>query len=103
MFKQLKGVLVTSYVGAIALGWLFAQAIGHFASIFSAPISGWLMRREYRGLLGQANNMRSFSFQDALPELVKTLSLLLVGYFLLRWLYFTPLDQQESESVVQEP
>ena len=103
MFKQLKGVLVTSYVGAIALGWIFAQAILHFANIFSAPIAGWLMRREYRGLLTQANSMRGFSLQDALPELVKSFSLLLVGYLLLRWLYFTPVGQQKPEPGVQEP
>ena len=52
MFKRLKRALVTSFVGTIALGWVFAQVILHFAYIFSAPIAGWLMRREYRGVNG---------------------------------------------------
>jgi hypothetical protein len=30
MFKRLKKTLVESYVGAIGLGWLFAQGILHF-------------------------------------------------------------------------
>ncbi len=98
MFKRLKRALVTSFVGAIALGWLFAQGILHFANIFSAPIAGWLMRREYRGVMERANTATGFSLQDAVPELVRSFSLLLVGYFLLRWLYFKPLEQKTTES-----
>ena len=98
MFKRLKRALVTSFVGAIALGWVFAQVILHFAYIFSAPIAGWLMRREYRGMTERANTATGFSLQDALPELVRSFSLLLVGYFLLRWLFFKPLEQETTES-----
>lgn len=98
MFKPLKAALVNSYVGAIGLGWLFGQGIMHVASIFSAPVEGWFARREYGALLERANTMRGFSLQDSLPELVKSLSLLLVGYLLLRWLYFTPLTVESSES-----
>ena len=98
MFKRLKKVLVESYIGAIALGWLFAQGIQHFAYTFSAPITGWLMRREYGGLITHTNLQTGFSLQDALPEVVKCLSVLLIGYFLLRWLYFKPFEQQASAS-----
>lgn len=103
MFKRLKAALVRSYVGAIALGWLFGQGIMHVASIFSAPIEGWMMRREYGPLVLRANTARGFSLQDALPELVKSISLLLVGYLLLRWLYFTPLTAEPSESTADTP
>lgn len=98
MFKRLKSALVTSYVGAIALGWLFAQGILHFAYTFSAPIAGWLVRREYRAVMERASTVTGFSLQDALPELARSLSLLLIGYFLLRWLYFTPLAQENTSS-----
>jgi hypothetical protein len=98
MLKRLKAALVTSYVGAIGLGWLFAQGILHFAYVFSAPINGWLMRREYRGMMERANTPTGLSLQDALPELVRSISLLLLGYFLLRWLYFKPLEQETTES-----
>jgi hypothetical protein len=98
MFKHLKRVLVTSFVGAIGLGWLFAQGILHFAYIFSAPVAGWLMRREYPGAVEHLNATTSFSLQDALPEMARSFSLLLVGYLLLRWLYYRPLDQEVTES-----
>lgn len=98
MFKRLKRALVTSFVGTIALGWLFAQGIMHFANIVSAPVAGWLVRREYRGVMERANVATGFSLQDALPELIRSFSLLLVGYLLLRWLYFKPLEQEATES-----
>jgi len=50
MFKRLKRALVESFVGAIALGWLFAQGIIHFVGVFSSPVAAWIRRNEYRGL-----------------------------------------------------
>jgi hypothetical protein len=101
MFERLKKILVSSYIGAIALGWIFAQGILHFANMFSAPIAGWIMRREYRGLMEHAT-VTGFTLRDSLPELVKCLSLLAVGYFLLRWLYFGPPEKQKIAEPVSE-
>jgi len=98
MLRRLKKSLVDSFVGAIALGWLFAQGILHFAYIFSAPIAGWLSRREYHQMADHPTLSTSFSLQDALPELVRSFSLLLVAYLLLRWLYYQPPDPAESQA-----
>lgn len=87
MFERLRRVLVESYIGAIALGWIFAQAILHFAYMFAAPVASWVTRRQYRGMLGAPAWPTGFFVQEALPELIKTLLLLAVGYVLLHWLY----------------
>ena len=87
---RLKRTLVQSFVGAIALGWIFSQAVVHLAYVFSAPIAGWLSRREYQRFADHAIGQTRFFMQDSLPELVKAVSLLLLGYLLLRWLYFNP-------------
>lgn len=100
MFEQFRSVLVSSFVGAIALGWVFAQAILHFAYIFSAPVAGWLTRREYHGVVGRAYT--GFSLHDALPELAKSVSLLVVGYVLLRWLYYKSSQSQTRLSDGQQ-
>jgi hypothetical protein len=105
MLKRLRAVLVESFVGAIALGWLLAQGVLHFAYIFSSPIAGWFARREYHRIVDQAvmsptavvGSSTAFSLQDALPELVRSLSILLVAYLLLRWLYFKPIESQTSK------
>jgi hypothetical protein len=86
MLERLRNVLVSSFVGAIALGWVFAQGLLHFAYVFSAPVSAWLTRREYHGIMNGVTPI--FSLRDALPEIAKSISLLLIGYTLLRWLYY---------------
>ncbi|HKW25849.1 MAG TPA: hypothetical protein VJN48_08700 [Terriglobales bacterium] len=96
MLNRLKKALVESFVGAIALGWIFSAAILHFAYIFSAPIAGWVTRRQYSGVLNHTTAV-GFSFQDALPELVRSVSLLVLGYILLRWLYFKPVEEETAD------
>ena len=101
--RRLKTALVTSFVGAIALGWLFAQALLHFAGIFATPIATSILGREYRDLTGRSTTSMGYFIQGAVPELVKCVVLLLVGYVLLRWLYFTPVGQNPAESKVEQP
>jgi hypothetical protein len=101
MLERLKKVLVESFVGAIALGYIFAQAILHFAWVFAAPIAAYVARREYRGIVENMAAPRGFFLQDALPELVRACALLILGYVLLRWLYFKP-RIEESPDLAQE-
>jgi hypothetical protein len=96
MLERLKRVLVKGFVGAIGLGWLFAQGILHFAYVFSAPVAGWISRCGYHGLADRATISTSFSLQDALPDSLRSFSLLLVAYVLLRWLYYKPLAPETT-------
>jgi hypothetical protein len=84
--------MVDSFMGAIALGWLFAQAIINFVSVFIAPVSGWLARTEYQRFSDHASS--HFLFRDSLPELARSFFLFLFWYILLRWLYFTPAGKE---------
>ena len=93
MFDRLKRTLVESFVGAIALGYLFAQAALNFVNVFRAPVAGWVRQREFPSTTAAAR----FSPQSALPQLVSFVVLLLFWYVLLRWLYFTPPKRATSE------
>lgn len=97
MLERSRKVLVESFVGAIALGWLFSQGILHLAYMFAAPVSAWLARREYNRMLRGGGGPAGFYFQDVLPELIRSLSLLVLTYLLLRWLYFKPTRQDVTE------
>jgi len=97
MLKRLRRVLVESFVGAIALGYVFAQAILHFAWVFAAPVTAYFTRREYPGIIEHMAAPRGFPFQDAMPSLARACALLIVGYVLLWWLYFKPLDEEAPE------
>ncbi len=87
------------WYGAIALGYLFAQGILRFVNIFVSPVAGWLSRKQYGGLVPRTTSLPGFSLQDALPELVRFVLLLLVWCVLLRWLYFEPLKNETSEAM----
>ena len=97
MFERLKHALVGSYVGAIALGWLFAQGVIQFVNIFAAPIAGWVSRNDYRAIVPGGAALAGFSLRDALPDLSRSVVLFLVWYLLVRWLYFTPPKTGASE------
>jgi hypothetical protein len=99
MLDRLKQAVVESYVGAIALGYLFAQDILHFVNVFASPVAGWISRKQYGGLVPGTTSLPGFSLQDALPELVRFVLLLLVWFVLLRWLYIRPLKEETSEPV----
>lgn len=93
MFDRLKRTLVESFVGAIALGYLFAQAALNLVNVFTAPIASWVRRNEFPGRTATAG----LSLQAALPQLVSFVVLMLIWYVLLRWLYFTPPKSETSE------
>jgi hypothetical protein len=88
MFDRLKRVLVKTFIGTIALGYLLAQAILYFISIFPYLATGLLMPRSTVSANPQ--------FQAALRETISFIVLLLIWYGLLRWLYFTPPKEETS-------
>lgn len=94
MTNRFKSALVESYVGAIALGWLFSQGLLQLAYIVTAPFTGWLSRREYERFYAPITEHHAspvfFSLGDSLAPLVKCVCILLLGYALLRWLYYKP-------------
>jgi hypothetical protein len=98
MFEKLKRILVESFVGAIALGYLLAQCILNFVNIFTAPVSVWVTKNQYREFMSGSTASARFSLRPALPELVTSFLLVLLWYVLLRWLYFKPLKKEPSEA-----
>jgi|ERR1035441_6096801 hypothetical protein len=98
MFSRLKRGLVESYVGALALGWIFADAIFDFVGIFTAPLTSWVAQTEYRTtpISNPTDLLRA-----SLPDVVASPALFLLGYVLLRWLYFGP--KVESTGPVANP
>ncbi len=97
MFERLKEALVESFVGAVALGWLFAQGLLHFAYVFTAPFAGWISRQEYFAFAA-VKTSPGFLLRDSLLELGRSSALLLLGYVLLRWLYFKPTGNVTPEA-----
>lgn len=97
MLNQIKKVLVETYIGCIALGWLLAQTIMQLVNIFSAPVARWMARNEYRKFAQQVP-VPAFSLQDAIPEVIRFVLFLLIWYLLFRWLYYKPFVKTMPET-----
>ncbi len=98
MLTNLKKALVESYVGAIGIGMLISQAVVHFASIFSAPIAQWISVRQYRELTLRTDTPVQFSLAAAIPDLIRCAVILSVSCLLLKWLYFSPVISQPTNT-----
>jgi hypothetical protein len=97
MVDRLKRVLVESFIGAIALGYVLAEIVQYFVSVFTSPVSAWATRNLYRGLVPGTTAFSGSPLRAAASPAIAFVLLLLVWYLLLRWLYFTPLKEEESE------
>jgi hypothetical protein len=98
MFDRLKRILVESFVGAIALGYLFAEATLYFVNVFTAPVAGWVTRKEFPQFVPRNTAATGLPLQTALTPLVSFVVLLVIWYVLLRWLYFTSPKAKSAEA-----
>ncbi|MGC1781990.1 MAG: hypothetical protein WA708_05685 [Acidobacteriaceae bacterium] len=82
-----KHALVQSFVATVALGWVFAAAIQHLADAFVAPLRNFIFHRQFSGIVQREIGRSGIAVQDGAPDLLLAFLLLLIGYFLLRWLF----------------
>ncbi len=101
MLKRVKRAVVGSYVGAIALGWIFARAISHFENALTGPLTFWTLGDAMGSIaaaMGRPLGAMGISAQNAIvqgvAELLRCAVLLGLGYLLLRWLYFEPVNDE---------
>jgi hypothetical protein len=103
MLERLKTALVDSFVGAIALGWLLAMGITRFVGIFVEPVTAWMTRRQNWQIFSAASPSPAFPFQLVFRRLLTGLAYLLVGYGLLRWLYYPATKEEDLGPPEPEP
>jgi hypothetical protein len=92
MFDRLKIVLVESFIGVIALGYLFAEAILYFVNIFTASVAVWVGRNSPHPFAPGMSPLGT-----VLRPATAFVVLLLIWYLLLRWLYFSPPKRTTSD------
>lgn len=97
MLDRMRTALVESYVGVIVVGWLLADGLVRFTGIFSSPILSWETRRAFASMTPSVAGPQPFAFQVSLPDVIASALLLLIGYGLLRWLYYPRAEREASE------
>ncbi|HXT85507.1 MAG TPA: hypothetical protein VN745_00660 [Verrucomicrobiae bacterium] len=103
MFKQLKSILVESYVGAIALGYLLAESVLYLVSLVAAPVTAWATEERYRTTMSRQMSWADLAGPDLIETLVKFILLLLFWFILIRWLYFRRPDEPTQPAPAPVP
>ena len=101
MLKRIKRALVDSYIGAIGLGYLLAEVILYFVSIFSAPVASWITQKQ-TAVMNQPSSPMELILLRAVPQLIDFVLLLVLWYILLRWLYLGKPKREASIPVADQ-
>lgn len=105
MFRRLKSALVDSFVGAIAVGCLLAQALENIGYAFAAPSTRLMDERALQLASNSRAGHPSLSLAAGLPQLLLGCAYLFIAWAFLRWLYYnapknqTPLQTSEPEQI----
>jgi hypothetical protein len=106
MLERVKKAFVESFVGAIAVAWLFAAGIMNFVSSFTSPLDDWLLNRmrwhdspAYSRALSAPQRIH---YELAIPRLIEASLILIVAYLFFRWLYLEP-SQTEPLDGTEKP
>ena len=105
MFRRIKTALVDSFVGAIAVGYLLAQALENIGYAFAAPFTRLMDEKALQLTSNSRAGHPSLSLAAGLPQLLSGCIYLFTAWVLLRWLYYnarknqTPPQTPEPEQV----
>jgi hypothetical protein len=95
--KRIREILLTQYIGAITVGFIFAQAAIHFINeIALAFAQYWTIQQDQGSAMGAP---RSFPWANFTVSMASVALHLLVGFLLIRWLYAEGKTQSGDQEV----
>ena len=105
MLERIRKALVESFVGAIAIGWLFADGILRFVTGITVALTERLREwiQQPKGSVLFPSPRPPFPSQPLIQEWIAAALLLLIAYALLRWLYIEPTAEPSDPSQEPEP
>jgi len=93
--NRIREVLRNEYVGAVAIGFLFAQVIGIVISLVMRPVNFFVERASRPGAFGRVDT-ETFPWASLISPALNVLLLGLISFLLLRWLYPKAAVQQHA-------
>jgi hypothetical protein len=100
--EKIRQVLLTESIGAVAIGFLLAQAVIAFVGAFVTTGEFlWMNRNASHSVF--YNQPRTFSWAALIAPLVSAGLYSIAAYLLMRWLYMQPSTDMLSETAVGEP
>jgi hypothetical protein len=100
--KRIKAALVSSYSGAVLVGWLLAQGVLSAIGVIIYPAFQFAIYRQQASAFGgPVRDINLFDPSQLGIAALKTILTLGVSSLLLKWLYFP--DKIVVEEAIQEP
>jgi len=96
--RQIREILLTQYIGAIAIGFIFAQTVIQFVNMLTLTAARYWVAKQSRESALVSTGL--FDWSSFIVSVASIAMNLLAGFFLIRWLYAedeTPGGEQEAE------
>jgi H+/Cl- antiporter ClcA len=93
--KRIREILLTQYIGAIAIGMMIAQALVGFVSLLVQPVIWYQQTRSSRSVLESASPL---PWSNLLPLALTVVLYVAVSYALLIWLYPAEKNAPDSDN-----
>lgn len=103
MFRRMRTALTESFAGAILVAWVMSDGVVRLLEGLSMPLLNWVSQQQ-GGAASAAQQplLLRLTLYQALEGLGDAAVLLVVGYLLLRWLYYPPKEPQAGERTMAE-
>jgi len=96
--KRIREILLNEYIGAIAIGFLLAQAAGVAITLIMRPIGFYLDRESRRSIFGT----QSFPWGTMVGPAINLVLYAAIAFGLLYWLYLKQAPQNLPSKEAEE-
>jgi hypothetical protein len=98
--RRIREILLTDYIGAIAIGFISAQAILAFVGAFTTTAAFYVQERSHPGVL---NRSAVFPWDNLIISFVSVGLYLAAAFLLARWLYPSMLVAVTKDASLTDP
>ncbi len=103
MLERIRMALVTSYAGAIIVGWTLAQGVSSVIGLVLSPVMNVLIvyQNTHHSVFSSSSfqEVKIFDWMQLGAGAIKTAVVLGIGLLLLNWLYIPKPEPTVSEEV----
>jgi hypothetical protein len=98
--NRIREVLLTQYIGAIAIGLVLAQGIFVFVNSLVQAVATFWALQQARGVLTES---APFSWHNLIASMITVVFYFLICLSLIRWLYSESTNGKGDSLETQEP
>ncbi len=102
MGERIRAALISSYAGAILVGWTLAQGVGNVIGLVMMPIANLAIRYSNQGSWYRTQETKIFDPISLGVGAAKAAVVLAIGLLLLKWIYIPDMPPKEGDVAEEE-